>query len=178
MCHVGRQGLSHVPIGPSPPASPAPPAAGFDDTADWASEASSTQHFCQPSLIRVIHFLSLKWILVLGCQALIFIKPNRGEKEARPFTYPFTQHDAGVKEIDCTSFPENAGLGAGDMDDVSNSAAWLWSDLGQVTWSLGMSVSSPLKENRPPGAVYMSCSASHANMNLILVSIPLSLFST
>lgn len=100
-----------------------------------------------------------------------------GKKEARPFMPPWTHHDAGVKEIDRIPLPENAGLGAGEKD-VSNSAAWLWSDLGQVTRSLGMSVSSPVKENRPPEALFMSGSASHANMNLILVSIPLSLFST
>lgn len=112
MCNVSWQGLFHVPIRPSPPASPAPPIAGFDNTSDWASEASLTQHFyifvlkMDPGVVR-------HW----------YLSNPAAEKEARPFTSPLTPHDVGVEEIDCIPFPENAVLGAGDTDDVSDSAA-------------------------------------------------------
>lgn len=55
-----------------------------------------------------------------------------GEKEARPFTSLMTHHCMRVEEIDFIPFSENAGLGAGETDDVSDSVTWLWTDFGQV----------------------------------------------
>lgn len=66
------------------------------------------------------------------------------------------------------------------MDDVADSAPWPWPVLGQATRSLGMSVCSPVKENRSylPEAVVVSRTAFLAEMNLILASVLSSLFST
>lgn len=41
-------------------------------------------------------------------------------------------HCVRVEEIDFIPFSENAGLGAGETDDVSDSVTWLWTDFGQV----------------------------------------------
>lgn len=102
-----------------------------------------------------------------------------GAKEAKPFAFPLTSHYVGVTEKDFIPLSEVLDSELEEMEDASHYAPWSWSDLGQAT-SLGMSVSSSVKENRSCvlEAICMSHSAFHTEMNLILVSIPSSPFST